>query len=148
MKTEYIPDAVQQRASDKYRHLTTASIPSLTIEESNEAIDYVTKSLTSIKQQIAMAKRGHAAEGIKSDWQWLTRTEAARSALGHLHQELLRHRAIMVKARKIAEGDAQQRDKVSVFIRIVRDRVGQETFLKWMAEADLIANTNAAGGAL
>jgi hypothetical protein len=54
----------------------------------------------------------------------------------------------MVKARKIAEGDAQQRDKVSVFIRIVRDRVGQETFLKWMAEADLIANTNAAGGAL
>lgn len=139
---EYIPDAADTRAAPhKYRNLNRASIATLTtVEECDEAIDYVTKSLTHIKQQISRAKRAHAAEGIKSDWEWLTRTESAKSVMGYLHQELLRHRATLAKAKKIAQNEAANRERLTAFVRIVRSNVDRDTFLKWMSEAEMLAS--------
>jgi hypothetical protein len=133
MKREYIPGAAHNRAPDKFKNIKATTLK--TIEECDEAIEYVTKSLTSIKQQISEAKRGHAAEGIQSDWRWLTNAEAARSAMGHHHQELTRRRAELAREKKQAEHEARQQNEMQVFVQVAREAVGSVTVGAWMAEA-------------
>ena len=113
-----------------------------TIEDCDRHMHNTIVSLTRVKQAIAEAHRTAAAGGGYADPKWLARTEAARHALGQLHQELTKRRAELVREAKEARHRAHEaRDAArstewsKAFRQVVRERYGEAVFFDIVAEA-------------
>ena len=109
-----------------------------TIEDCDRHMHNTIVSLTRVKQAIAEVR----ASGPGQDRKWLARAEAARHALGQLHQELTKRRAELTREAKEAQQKAHEaRDAVrstewsKVFRQVVRERYGEAVFFDIVAEA-------------
>lgn len=115
------------------REIDPDTIP--TIETCDKILASIAAAQARIKGQIIAAQERARKTGQFSDADWFRRAHGAKSAVGQLHQEVMKKRASMVRAQRATANSLREARESSAFYEVVSEHVDRETFLRWVSMA-------------